>query len=110
LLEERTRTFRAAELLAALEKAVVPAGPINTVAQVFADPQVQARRMRIELPSAAAAAKSVPNVRAPMLIDGEAMTVDRAAPSLGEDSGAVLASLGLGESEIRALREKGVVG
>ncbi|HLH51958.1 MAG TPA: CaiB/BaiF CoA-transferase family protein, partial [Roseiarcus sp.] len=34
LLEERTRTFRAAELLAALEKAVVPAGPINSVAQV----------------------------------------------------------------------------
>jgi len=110
LLEERTRTFRAAELLAALEKAVVPAGPINTVARVFDDPQARARGLRIELPSKAAAAKFVPNVRAPMLVDGEAMIPDRAAPALGEDSDAVLAELGLDEAEIRALREKGVVG
>ncbi|HLJ72924.1 MAG TPA: CaiB/BaiF CoA-transferase family protein [Roseiarcus sp.] len=110
LLETRTRTFRAAELLAALEKAVVPAGPIKSVAEVFADPQVQARGMRIELESKAAAAGTVPNVRAPILLDGEAMIPVRAAPALGEDTGAVLAELGLGEAEIAALRAKGVVG
>jgi crotonobetainyl-CoA:carnitine CoA-transferase CaiB-like acyl-CoA transferase len=110
LLEERTRTFRAAELLAALEKAVVPAGPINSVAEVFADPQVQARGLRIELNSKAAAAGTVPNVRAPILLDGEAMIPARAAPALGEDSDATLAELGLGEAEIAALRAEGVVG
>jgi crotonobetainyl-CoA:carnitine CoA-transferase CaiB-like acyl-CoA transferase len=110
LLEERTKRFRAIELLAALEKAVVPAGPINTVAQVFDDPQVKARGMRIDLPSKAAAAGSAPNVRAPILLDGEAMIVDRAAPALGEDSDAVFAELGLSEAQIKALREKGVIG
>ena len=110
LLEGRTKTFRAADLLAALEKAVVPAGPINTVAQVFEDPQVEARGMRIDLPSKAAAAGRVPNVRAPMLVDGDAMIPDRAAPRLGEDSDALLAGLGLSAAEIAALREKGVVG
>ena len=46
-------------LLAALEKEGVPAGPINTVADVFADPQVIARRMRLDLPDAAAKGGSV---------------------------------------------------
>jgi crotonobetainyl-CoA:carnitine CoA-transferase CaiB-like acyl-CoA transferase len=110
LLEERTRTFRAADLLAALEKAVVPAGPINSVAQVFDDPQVQARAMRTDLPAKAAATGVAPNVRAPILLDGEAMTAARAAPSLGEDSGDVLAALGFSESDISALRREGVVG
>jgi crotonobetainyl-CoA:carnitine CoA-transferase CaiB-like acyl-CoA transferase len=110
LLEERTRTFRAADLLAALEKAVVPAGPINSVAQVFDDPQVQARAMRTDLPAKAAATGVAPNVRAPILLDGEAMTAARAAPSLGEDSGDVLAALGFSESDIAALRREGVVG
>jgi crotonobetainyl-CoA:carnitine CoA-transferase CaiB-like acyl-CoA transferase len=110
LLEERTQRFRAADLLAELEKAVVPAGPINSVAEVFADPQVQARGMRIDLPAEATAKGVVPNVRAPILLDGEAMTAGRAAPRLGEDSDSVLAALGLGESEIAALREKGIIG
>jgi crotonobetainyl-CoA:carnitine CoA-transferase CaiB-like acyl-CoA transferase len=110
LLEERTQSFQGADLLAALEKAVVPAGPINSVADVFADPQVQARGMRVTLPSKATAAGTVPHLRAPILFDGEPLHVDRAAPSLGEDSDAVLAALGLGESEIAVLRDKGVVG
>jgi crotonobetainyl-CoA:carnitine CoA-transferase CaiB-like acyl-CoA transferase len=110
LLEEQTQSFQGAALLAALEKAVVPAGPINSVADVFADPQVQARGMRVTLPSNAAAGGTVPHLRAPMLFDGESLDVDRAAPSLGEDSDAVLAALGLGESEIAVLRDKGVVG
>jgi crotonobetainyl-CoA:carnitine CoA-transferase CaiB-like acyl-CoA transferase len=110
LLEKRTQSFRSVELLAALEAAVVPAGPINSVAEVFADPQVQARAMRIELPSKTAAAGAVPNVRAPILLDGEMMTAGRAAPGLGEDSDGVLATLGLSEGEIAALRQLGVVG
>jgi crotonobetainyl-CoA:carnitine CoA-transferase CaiB-like acyl-CoA transferase len=110
LLEERTQGFRGADLLAALEKAVVPAGPINAVADVFADPQVQARGMRVDLPSKTAAGGTVPHLRSPMLLDGEPLRVERAAPRLGEDSDALLGALGLGENEIAALRDKGVVG
>jgi crotonobetainyl-CoA:carnitine CoA-transferase CaiB-like acyl-CoA transferase len=111
LLEERTQSFRGSDLLAALEKAVVPAGPINSVADVFADPQVEARGMRVTLPSKTAAAGTVPHLRAPMLFDGEPLRVERAAPALGEDSDTVLGGLlGLGENEIAALRDKGVVG
>jgi crotonobetainyl-CoA:carnitine CoA-transferase CaiB-like acyl-CoA transferase len=110
LLEERTQSFRGADLLTALEKAVVPAGPINAVADVFADPQVQARGMRVDLPSKTAAEGTVPHLRSPMLFDGEPLRVERAAPRLGEDSDAVLNALGLGENEIAALRDKGVVG
>ena len=47
-LAAKTRGWRRDELLAALEKAVVPAGPINTIADLFADPQFVARGMRID--------------------------------------------------------------
>jgi crotonobetainyl-CoA:carnitine CoA-transferase CaiB-like acyl-CoA transferase len=110
LLEERTKTFRAADLLTALERAVVPAGPINTVAQVFEDPQVKARGMRIDSPSSHAAGGVVPQVRAPILIDGEAMAAPHAAPALGEDSERVLSGLGLSAEEIAVLKRAGVVG
>ncbi|HXW20604.1 MAG TPA: CaiB/BaiF CoA-transferase family protein, partial [Roseiarcus sp.] len=109
LLEERTRAFRSADLLAALEKAVVPAGPINSVADAFADPQVKARGMRINLQAKDAAAGVLPNVRSPILIDGDKMIPERAAPALGEDSDRILVGLGLSESEIAKLRRDGVV-
>ena len=54
------------DLLAALEGAGVPAGPINTVAQVFADPQVVARALRLDLPAAGAIGGNAPSVRSPM--------------------------------------------
>jgi crotonobetainyl-CoA:carnitine CoA-transferase CaiB-like acyl-CoA transferase len=110
VLEERTKTFPAADLLAALEKAVVPAGPINTVAQVFEDPQVQARGMRVDLPSKHLAGGAAPQVRGPIVMDGEALLAPHTAPSLGEDSDRVLSGLGLSAAEIAALRESGVVG
>ncbi len=50
-LAEATLKMRRADLLEALEAAHVPAGPINTVAEAFANPQVEARGMRTELPA-----------------------------------------------------------
>ncbi len=58
----------------ALETVGVPAGPINTVDQVFADPQVVARGMRI-------VAQGLPGVASPIVIDGERMVADRASPA-----------------------------
>jgi crotonobetainyl-CoA:carnitine CoA-transferase CaiB-like acyl-CoA transferase len=110
LLEEACRKFSAAALLAALEKAHVPAGPINSVAQVFADRQVIARGLRIDLPAKSAAGGTIPSVRTPIVIDGEAMAASSAAPRLGEHTEIVLGALGMNGEEIAGLRAKGIVG
>jgi crotonobetainyl-CoA:carnitine CoA-transferase CaiB-like acyl-CoA transferase len=77
-------------LLAALEAQGVPAGPINTVADVFADPQVIARGMRIDLPAPAAKGGAIPSVRSPIVLDGEPMAAWRPSPRLGEHTQEVL--------------------
>jgi crotonobetainyl-CoA:carnitine CoA-transferase CaiB-like acyl-CoA transferase len=99
-----------ATLLAALEDAGVPAGPINTVEQVFADPQVKARGLRLDLPATGARGGNAPSVRSPLVIDGEAAAADAAAPRLGEHTDAILGGLGLSVEDIAALRAKGAVG
>jgi crotonobetainyl-CoA:carnitine CoA-transferase CaiB-like acyl-CoA transferase len=78
------------QLLDALEREGVPAGPINTVADVFADPQVIARNMRLDLPASRAKRGTIPSVRSPIVIDGALMVSERAAPALGADSVGVL--------------------
>jgi len=83
------RTTREA-LLAALESQGVPAGPINTVADVFADAQVIARGMRIDLPSPAAKGGAIPSVRSPIVMNGEPMAASRPSPRLGEHTDEVL--------------------
>ena len=90
ILTELTQRMTRADLLAALEREGVPAGPINSVADVFADPQVIARRMRIDLDSPEAAAGSIPSVRSPIVIDGEAMASSRPSPGLGAHTDEVL--------------------
>ena len=82
------------ELLAALEAVGVPAGPINTVADVFADPQFVHRGMRIE-------AEGVPGVRMPTLLGDGAQVAARRSPRLGEHTGEVGA-----EVEARAGAER----
>ena len=109
-LEQACVKFSAAPLLAALEQAAGPAGPNNSVAEVFADPQVVARAMRIDLPAAGAAGGTAPSVRAPIMLDGLAMAAASAAPRLGEHTAAILTQLGLSDEEVAALRSAGVVG
>ena len=75
-----TRQWAKADLLAACEGAGVPAGPINDLAEVFADPQVIARGMRI-------APGGMPGVRSPFTFSGAEMALDRPAPMLGEHQG-----------------------
>ncbi|MET0528479.1 MAG: CaiB/BaiF CoA-transferase family protein [Microvirga sp.] len=77
-------------LLAELEKQGVPAGPINTVADVFDDPQVIARGMKIDLASPAAQGGSIPSVRSPIVMNGEPMAATRPSPRLGEHTDEVL--------------------
>ena len=89
-----TRRFAKADIIARLEAVQVPAGPINTLADVFADPQVIAREMRIERPSAAAKDGKIPGIRTPIKIDGVAAAAERASPRLGEHTAEVLREIG----------------
>ncbi len=78
-----TKAWAKADLLAACEAAGVPAGPINDLAEVFADPQVQARGMQI-------APGGLPGVRSPMTFSGAELALDRPAPRLGQHQDEVL--------------------
>ncbi|MBM3485089.1 MAG: CoA transferase [Alphaproteobacteria bacterium] len=91
-----------------LDKAGVPCGPINDLAQVFADPQVAARGLRIELPHPTAG--SVPGVANPIKLSGTPIAYERASPTLGQHTEEVLRGLaGLSPAEIAALRSKSIV-
>jgi crotonobetainyl-CoA:carnitine CoA-transferase CaiB-like acyl-CoA transferase len=72
------------DLLVRLEGAGVPAGPINTVRDALADPQVLHRRMRLELPAPWAAGGSVPGIRNPIRLSASPLDNARPAPRLGE--------------------------
>ena len=74
-----TAKITRADLLAKLEAAGVPGGPINTLEDVFADPQVLARKLRIDLPSKFAKGGSIPGVRSPITINGVRMAADTRA-------------------------------
>ena len=91
---ELTATITRADLLAKLEAAGVPGGPINTLEDVFADPQVLARKLRIDLPSKFAKGGSIPGVRSPITINGVRMAAGSAPPTLGEHTQDVLREIG----------------
>ncbi|MFJ5300662.1 CaiB/BaiF CoA transferase family protein [Pseudomonas sp. NPDC088368] len=108
LIRQATVFKTTAEWVAALEGAGVPCGPINDVAQVFADPQVQARGLRIELPHALGG--TVPQVASPIRLSGTPVEYRRAPPLLGEHTSEVLTHLlGLSGETVMALREAGVL-
>src|SRR5437764_4946390 len=93
-VSELTRRFNRADLLARLEAVQVPAGPINSLDQVFSDAQVLHRGMRIDRPSKAAKRGSIPGVRTPIMRDGEPMASDRPSPLLGEHTAEILREIG----------------
>lgn len=102
----RTRTSR--YWIETLENAGVPCGPINTIADVFADPQVQARGMRLELHHPILGA--VPSVASPIKYSETQISYDRAAPMLGEHTDEVLRDLlGVTLEEIDRMRKRGII-
>jgi len=78
----QTRRRKRDELLSALERAGVPAGPINTVEQALADPQVQHRRMALSIPGEQHGA-AIPGIRTPIRFSAARLNTDKAAPRLG---------------------------
>ncbi|AYQ92073.1 MULTISPECIES: CaiB/BaiF CoA transferase family protein [Burkholderia] len=95
------------EVLAALERAEVPAGRIYSVADIVSDPHYQAREMLIPATLPGGAAVTMPGI-VPKLSDTPG-TVNWQGPALGEHTADVLAGLGFGEDEIARLREQGAV-
>jgi len=93
-LSTLTKRWRREDLLVKLEDVQVPAGPINSLDQVFADPQVRHRGMRIDPPSAASKAGSIPGVRTPIMIAGKPMASERPSPRLGEHTAEILREIG----------------
>jgi crotonobetainyl-CoA:carnitine CoA-transferase CaiB-like acyl-CoA transferase len=104
ILNELTSKFTRADLIERLEAAGVPAGPINTLSEVFADPQVIARGMRIDSVNPRAKGGTTPGLRTPIVIDGVPAASSRASPGLGEHSDDVLSDPAWGgsTSEVKA--------
>ncbi len=99
--------------LTALEAAGVPCGPINNIAEVFADPQVEARGLRIEIEPGAAAGTPgppVPGIASPLRLSAAPVNYRLPPPSLGAHTREVLRELlSLGDAQLDALAQQGII-
>jgi len=103
LMKARTRT----DWLTALEAAKVPCGPINDLADVFADPHVQARDMTVSLPHPLAG--DVTLVASPIKLSATPVQYQRPPPLLGEHTAEVLREFGVDAAGLEALRRSHAV-
>jgi crotonobetainyl-CoA:carnitine CoA-transferase CaiB-like acyl-CoA transferase len=106
LLDGLTAKRSRADLLEAFEAAGVPAGPINSVADVFADPQVIHRCMARTLPVGGG---EVPTVRSPVMLNGVGMIADTASPRLGAHTGQVFQELNISKVAGEKLFDDGAI-
>lgn len=105
LLASVMKTRKRDTWLADLEASNIPAGPINTIDQVYADPQVIARQMKLELPHPAAG--TTPMTASPMRFSDTPIQYRNAPPMLGQHSEDILREeLGWGDEQIAALLGK----
>lgn len=108
LIRQATVFKTTAQWVDELEAAGVPCGPVNDLAQVFADPQVLARGLAIELPHTLGG--RVAQVASPIRLSETPVEYRRAPPLLGEHTSEVLqALLGMSEGEVAALKGAGVL-
>ncbi len=103
-----TATRATADWIALFERVGVPCGPINTVAEVFDDPQVRARGTQIRMTHPVGG--EIPLVASPLRLSQTPVQYRRAPPLLGQDTGSVLNGwLGLSAQTIDGLKQRGVV-
>jgi formyl-CoA transferase len=108
MIEGLVRTRSRADWIDALEAVGVPCGPINDMKEVFENPQVQHRGMRVDIPHPAGV--PCPTVASPMRLSETPVTYDTPPPLLGEHTREILGGvLGLGASDIDALASQGVI-
>ncbi|WP_252272016.1 CaiB/BaiF CoA transferase family protein [Pseudomonas subflava] len=108
LLRQATVFKTTAEWVALLEAAGVPCGPINDLAQVFADPQVRARGLHVDMRNGMGSV--TPQVASPLRLSGNPVEYRLAPPLLGEHTDALLQRLlGLDTEQIATLRRAAVI-
>jgi len=90
-IERALEPWQRDDLLAGLEAAGVPASPINTIGEMFADPQTIARGLRLDLDDGQG--NFLPSVRSPMLMPATPLVYQRPSPRLGEHTAEILAEL-----------------
>ncbi len=91
-----------------LNAAGIPSGPVLDLSQVFADPQVLARQLLVELPHPQLGTFRTTGL--PVKLSGTPGRIERRPPLLGEHTDEVLAAHGLGAAELARLRKQGVIG
>jgi crotonobetainyl-CoA:carnitine CoA-transferase CaiB-like acyl-CoA transferase len=107
IVEEKTRQFTMEELIQAMNDAGVPCGPILTIDQVFANPQVQHLGMAQTVESPRYGKLDL--VRAPMRLSRTSTALRRPAPTPGEHTHEVLREYGYSEDDIREMEDSGVI-
>ena len=108
LLQARLSTREVADWVCLLEPAGVPCGPVNSIAQTFANPQVMHRQMRIDLPHPLSG--SVPSVANPIKFSDTPIQYRNAPPTLGQHSHEVLQQyVGLSDEDIEVLKTKQII-
>ncbi len=115
LIAEWMRARTSADWLGALERAGVPCGPINDIAQLFADPQVKARGLQIAIPEPQSRTEGetleLPGVASPIRYSETPIRYTLPPPRLGEHTNEVLREeLDLGAAEIERLRALRILG
>ena len=107
-IQEALKEQTSAAWIAAFEEAGVPCGPINTIAEVFDNPQVKSRGMRVEVPHTAAG--QIPLVGSPMKFSGVPLNDRQPPPRLGEHNDVVLKGmLGLADEDLARLKGSGII-
>jgi crotonobetainyl-CoA:carnitine CoA-transferase CaiB-like acyl-CoA transferase len=107
MLRDMFAEWERERLIAALDAAGVPCGAINSVADVFKDPQVKARGMLKQVPHPSGV--DVPQVSTPMRFTDAPLQTQTAPPLLGQHSDDILTELGYGTADIAALRAAGAI-
>jgi len=107
MLDEAFSGYSRAELTAALDRVGVPCGPINTVPEVFEDPQVRDRGMLMHLPHPSG--RDVPQVANPIRFSDAPIQYDLPPPLLGQHADKILRDLGYDDDGIAALRASGAI-
>jgi crotonobetainyl-CoA:carnitine CoA-transferase CaiB-like acyl-CoA transferase len=110
MLTELTQRNSTQFWLEGLEKLQVPCGPVNTIKEVFDDPQIQHREMEISLPHPLSGKGDVSLIGSPVKMSATPVSYRHAPPTLGQHTNEILAEmLGMDEEECRELAQKGVV-
>ena len=110
LINDLTKKFSTSYWLEELEKLQVPCGPVNTIREVFDDPQIQHRGMEISMPHHLSGNGKVSLIGSPLKMSETPVSYSNAPPTLGQHTDEILEELlGISEKERAVLAEKGVI-